>query len=310
MEELPLSASVEKKEKRTDSRMYPSGVGTSYADPRRSNFTKTQSLGYNNGRGVLKDFAETTANVAPHPTDVLGSNLRRGKGLTFSRGIAQFDGENVPGSQPGSRPGTAGSRPGSAYEQARDGSGSSRPQSALTSGREANAHGFPHSGLGEDPMREAIVRREGVPASHRSGGGEGLSGRANDVGSARYAYGGASDRTQKSSFRPQSAPSRRGPVTYGRNDLPNWAREQDSSPSFAKTVENQRGARPGSARARGAPAAGLPLSSIPKWISLDKKAPPPAPCSPKGLGWEQGSGCAVFWSYIIGIRPVPRRDRI
>ena len=276
--------------------MYPSGVGTSYADPRRSNFTKTQSLGYNNGRGVLKDFAETTANVAPHPTDVLGSNLRRGKGLTFSRGIAQFDGENVPGSQPGSRPG-------SAYEQARDGSGSSRPQSALISGREANPHGFPHSGLGEDPMREAIVRREGIPASHRSGGGgEGLSGRANDVGSARY--GNATDRqSQKSSFRPQSAPSRRGPVTYGRNDLPDWAREQGSSPSFAKTVENQRGARPGSARARGAPAAGLPLSSIPKWISLDKKAPLPAPCSPTGLAWEQGSGCAVFWSYIIGIRP-------
>jgi len=77
--------------------------------------------------------------------------------------------------------------------------------------------------------------------------------------------------SQKSSFRPNSAPSRRGPVTYGRNDLPDWAREQGSSPSFAKTVENQRGARPGSARARGAPAAGLPLSSIPKWISLDKK---------------------------------------
>jgi hypothetical protein len=72
--------------------MYPSGVGTSYADPRRSNFTKSQSMQYQGGSAMLKDFSESTANSNPHPTDSLGTNLRKGKGLTFHRGIAQFDG--------------------------------------------------------------------------------------------------------------------------------------------------------------------------------------------------------------------------
>ena len=47
---------------------------------------------YANGHVGLKDMSETTANVAPHPTDMLGTNLRRGKGLTFQKGIAKFDG--------------------------------------------------------------------------------------------------------------------------------------------------------------------------------------------------------------------------
>ena len=72
--------------------MYPSGIGASFQDPRRSNYTKSQSLMYANGHVGLKDMSETTANVAPHPTDMLGTNLRRGKGLTFQKGIAKFDG--------------------------------------------------------------------------------------------------------------------------------------------------------------------------------------------------------------------------
>ena len=246
--------------------MYPSGVGTSYADPRRSNFTKTQSLAFNNGRGVMKDFSETTANVAPHPTDMLGTNLRRGRGLTFSRGIAQFDGTVV-----GSQASQQNSRPNSAYEGARDSSrvSSSRPQSALASGRGSNAQ---DSALVDDRSREPFVRPPSVRASHRSGGDLGFSGRANDVGSARYG-GDDSARlsTQRSVFRPHSASGQRGPETVGKNDLPDWAREQAAAPSFAKTVDNQRGSRPGSARARSASAAGLPLSALPKWISLDKK---------------------------------------
>ena len=47
---------------------------------------------YSGGTGILKDFAESTANGNPHPTDALGTNLRKGKGLSFHRGIAQFDG--------------------------------------------------------------------------------------------------------------------------------------------------------------------------------------------------------------------------
>ena len=68
------------------------------------------------------------------------------------------------------------------------------------------------------------------------------------------------------SFRPQSAPVSRREVNV--EDLPAWARDQLVAPSFAKTVENQK-VRPSSARLR--PGSGLPLSSIPKWISLDKK---------------------------------------
>jgi hypothetical protein len=88
--------------------MFPSGVGTSYADPRRSNFTKSQSLQYRGGSTVLKDFSESTANGFPHPTDSLGTNLRKGKGLTFHRGIAQFDGyKGNPSAAPLSRPAQA-----------------------------------------------------------------------------------------------------------------------------------------------------------------------------------------------------------
>ena len=79
--------------------MYPSGVGTSYTDPRRSNHTKSQSLQFQRGINVLKDMSESTANGQSQPADSVGSNLRRGRGLSFQNGIAQFD--RFQGQKPG-----------------------------------------------------------------------------------------------------------------------------------------------------------------------------------------------------------------
>jgi hypothetical protein len=63
---------------------------------------------YRGGSAVLKDFSESSANGFPHPTDALGTNLRKGKGLTFHRGIAQFDGyKGNPSAAPLSRPAQA-----------------------------------------------------------------------------------------------------------------------------------------------------------------------------------------------------------
>lgn len=49
---------------------------------------------FQNGNSVLKDFSESTANSKPVPRDALGTNLRKGRGLSFHKGIAQFDGFN------------------------------------------------------------------------------------------------------------------------------------------------------------------------------------------------------------------------
>ena len=228
--------------------MYPTGIGSSFQDPRRSNFTKTQSLQYNNGHVGLKDISETTANVAPHPTDMLGTNLRRGKGLTFSKGIANFDGF-VQGQNVGSRPSSAmdrqSARPGSAtIRTQQDVVGSARGPSLVGGGAGGSSAFRPQSG-----------RSDVQPVyTSRYDGSRPTSGRPPTVQSSGRG------------FRPQSAPVSRREVNV--EDLPSWARDQLVAPSFAKTVENQK-VRPSSARMR--PSSGLPLSSIPKWISLDKK---------------------------------------
>jgi len=230
--------------------MYPTGIGASFQDPRRSNYTKSQSLQYSNGHVGLKDISETTANVAPHPTDVLGTNLRRGKGLTFSKGIANFDGF-VQGQKVESRPSSALGR------QSRPDSSTGRTQQDIA----ASARG------------PGLMGAPGGSASFRPQSGRPMSGRsdAQPVFSARYDGSRPNSGRPPTSgssrgFRPQSAPVSRRQVNV--EDLPSWARDQLVAPSFAKTVENQK-ARPSSARIR--PGSGLPLSSIPKWISLDKK---------------------------------------
>lgn len=232
--------------------MYPTGIGSSFQDPRRSNYTKSQSLQYNNGHVGLKDMSETTANAAPHPTDMLGTNLRRGKGLTFSKGIANFDGF-VQGQAVES------SRPNSAYQSA-------RPESARTQQDIVSSVRGP-SLMGGGPggnvsFRPQSGRSEAQPIfSSRYDGSRPPSGRP------QSAVQGGSGR----SFRPHSAPVSRRDISI--EELPAWAREQLVAPSFAKTVENQK-VRPSSAKLRPGSGRGvveLPLSSIPKWISLDQK---------------------------------------
>eukprot|EP00961_Rhodomonas_salina_P017345 233279-Rhodomonas_salina.2 len=210
--------------------MYPSGIGTSFADPRRSNFTKSQSLDYNSGRRTAKDFAETTANAAPHPTDPLGTNLRRGKGLSFSKGIAQFDGyikgnavqdnSNAIFAPPGpsyappphisKRPTfrnmSAGSR--SSFQHHGDGDYSSRPQSGQVSFRPGSAKYDvePPLASGENSMQDSA--REMQYSSR--------------PGTAGHVSGGR--------FRPHSAPVKRAEVRQ--EDLPTWARDQLFAPSW------------------------------------------------------------------------------
>jgi Ca2+-binding EF-hand superfamily protein len=229
--------------------MYPTGIGSSFQDVRRSNFTKSQSLQYSNGHVGMKDISETTGNVAPHPTDMLGTNLRRGKGLTFSKGIANFDGF-VQGQAVDSRPGSAmGQRPGSSAGRTQQDIVASARGPSLTDAPGGGSSFRPQSG------RPASGRSQQPIFSARYDGSRPPSGRP------------ATAHSSGRSFRPQSAP-----VTRNREvnieELPAWARDQLVAPSFAKTVENQK-VRPSSARMR--PGSGLPLSSIPKWISLDKK---------------------------------------
>lgn len=228
--------------------MYPSGIGASFQDPRRSNYTKSQSLMYANGHVGLKDMSETTANVAPHPTDMLGTNLRRGKGLTFQKGIAKFDGFVQGNAASLSRPSSSAGR----QQSARPFSATGRTQQdVVSSARDGSFR------PGSSSYRPLSGReREQAVYTSRFDGSRPSSGRPQ---TAQSSY-------RQGSFRPTSAPLSRREINV--DELPAWARDQLVAPSFAKTVENQK-ARPSSARMR--PGSGLPLSSIPKWISLDKK---------------------------------------
>eukprot|EP00286_Rhodomonas_abbreviata_P008993 CAMPEP_0181342122 /NCGR_PEP_ID=MMETSP1101-20121128/30821_1 /TAXON_ID=46948 /ORGANISM="Rhodomonas abbreviata, Strain Caron Lab Isolate" /LENGTH=735 /DNA_ID=CAMNT_0023453537 /DNA_START=211 /DNA_END=2413 /DNA_ORIENTATION=+ len=255
--------------------MYPSGIGTSFIDPRRSNFTKSQTLGYNTGRNTTKDFAETTANVAPHPTDLLGTNLRRGKGLSFHKGIAQFDGfvagnslkDNSAIAPPGPgyapppsykpRVGTAGSTRRDSYQREAEGNVSGMSSARLQSDRAPQASFRPGSARFEDQIEQMNSSRNPQGDQHSA-----RSGRPPSSGRPSSGHGGWSSNR----FRPHSAPTKRPEIKQ--EDLPTWARDQLFAPSWAKTVDNQK-KRPSSARIR--PPSGLPLSSIPKWISLDNK---------------------------------------
>ena len=231
--------------------MYPTGIGVSFNDPRRSNYTKTQSLAYSNGHVGIKDISETTANVAPHPTDMLGTNLRRGKGLTFQKGIAKFDGFVQGNSVSGSRPGSAraGTQASAVGRTQQDIVSSSRGPSLVDGGPGGNSSFRP----GSASLRPGSGREQSVYTARFDG---------SRPSSSRPQTAQSSSRA----FRPQSAPVSRRELNI--DELPSWARDQLVAPSFAKTVENQK-VRPSSARIR--PGSGLPLSSIPKWISLDKK---------------------------------------
>jgi len=228
--------------------MYPSGVGTSYADPRRSNVTKSQSMHFSRGISALKDMSESSANGQNYPTDELGTNLRRGKGLSFSNGIAQFD-----------RFGPAG---------------------GLQPGLSRQAEMAP-----EMPSYDAYMNYHKTTANHSTANGTYLQGtdlsdeqrvqRADDQKRATEYRPSSSSRysaSNRTAFRPTSAPANRnslGPHAATSNgELPAWAKDQVFHPTFDKTVDNAK-ARPGSARIR--PQSGLPLSFVPKWISQDKK---------------------------------------
>mmetsp|Transcript_28414 Transcript_28414/g.64421 ORF Transcript_28414/g.64421 Transcript_28414/m.64421 type:complete len:933 (-) Transcript_28414:35-2833(-) len=203
--------------------MYPSGIGSSYYDPRRSTFVKHQTLNFDRGHSALRDYAHSTANVTPFPTDAVGSNLRKGRGLSFAKGIANFDGL-VQGQQIGSRPPSAAS--------------SRLNQSSARSNR-----------MDEGRVSDREEREASRDVSHFQDQRQALSSR-NSAGR----------------FRPHSAPAQRAPVTF--DSIPAWAKDELVAPSFAKTVENQK-ARPVSAKQQ-QPSV-LPLSKIPKWISLDRK---------------------------------------
>ena len=240
--------------------MYPTGIGVSFNDPRRSNYTKTQSLAYSNGHVGIKDISETTANVAPHPTDMLGTNLRRGKGLTFQKGIAKFDGFVQGNSVSGSRPGSAraGTQASAVGRTQQDIVSSSRGPSLVDGGPGGNSSFRP----GSASLRPGSGREQSVYTARFDG---------SRPSSSRPQTAQSSSRA----FRPQSAPVSRRELNI--DELPSWARDQLVAPSFAKTVENQK-VRPSSARIR--PGSGLPLSSIPKWISLDKKVRDARACVP------------------------------
>mmetsp|Transcript_27583 Transcript_27583/g.69988 ORF Transcript_27583/g.69988 Transcript_27583/m.69988 type:complete len:817 (-) Transcript_27583:10-2460(-) len=233
--------------------MYPSGVGTSYADPRRSNVTKSQSMHFSRGISALKDMSESSANGQNYPTDELGTNLRRGRGLSFTNGIAQFD-----------RFGTGG---------------------GLQPGLSRQAEMAP-----EVPSYDAYMNYHKSTSSHSAANGTYLQGapvpegervqRADDQRRATEYRPSSSSRysaSNRGAFRPTSAPAARGggaggglgPLAATSNgELPAWAKDQVFHPTFDKTVENAK-ARPGSARVR--QQGGLPLSFVPKWISQDKK---------------------------------------
>ena len=160
--------------------MYPTGIGSSFQDVRRSNFTKSQSLQYANGHVGMKDISETTANVAPHPTDMLGTNLRRGKGLTFSKGIANFDGF-VQGQAVDSRPGSAmGQRPSSSAGRTQQDIVASLRGPGLTDAPGGAAHSARSRGVRRLAARSspfsrratmALARRRGVPRPRTAAAG-------------------------------------------------------------------------------------------------------------------------------------------